>query len=297
LIQSKADAPKHAKINMYRTYSYKIELARCFSHQEFESSSYEGRLAMTAHITNFITRQAARAALHDAAAHGRAMIGISVLLIAALIWLAAGSNPAGAETSIKLPPAIGPEQPMVEPEKGGDGLYHQTWFNQSFLNLREDFEDAKHEGKRFAVIFEQLGCIYCIKMHKEVLAKKYINDYVRENYRIVQLNLWGDREVTDFDGTVLTEKELVRRWSVVFTPWIVFFKDDLTGLDGKWGPELEVMRMGLGIGPGTFYDMFSWIRIKGYQGDEHFQRFHIRRINERAAITKKQASNKSGKMN
>lgn len=220
-----------------------------------------------------------------------------MLPVTALMLFVAASTTTVADTSPKLPPAIGPETPTVEPVKGDDALYHQTWFNQSFLNLRDDFEEAKREGKRFAVIFEQRGCIYCVKMHTEVLAKKYINDYVRENFRIVQLNLWGDREVTDFDGTALTEKQLVRRWSVVFTPWIVFFKDDLTGLDGKWGPDLEVMRMGLGIGPGTFYDMFTWIRIKGYKTDEHFQRFHIRRLNERAAIAKREAAGKAGKTN
>jgi thioredoxin-related protein len=252
---------------------------------------------MNTTINDPIAKQIVRAVLHDAAAHARVMIGFTPLLIAAVLWLAAGSAPAGAETSIKLPPAIGPEHPMVEPVKGDDSLYHQTWFNQSFLNLKEDFEEAKREGKRFAVIFEQRGCVYCIKMHKEVLAKKYINDYVRENFRIVQINMWGDREVTDFDGTVLAEKELVRRWRVVFTPWIVFFKDDLTSHDGKWGQEIEVMRMGLGIGPGTFYDMFTWVRMKGYQGDEHFQRFHIRRIAERAAIAKGQALDKSKKIN
>ena len=220
-----------------------------------------------------------------------------MLPVIALMVFVVANTAMAADTSLKLPPAIGPETPRVEPLKGDDAVYHQTWFNQSFLNLREDFEEAKREGKRFAVIFEQRGCIYCVKMHTEVLAKKYINDYVRENFRIVQLNLWGDREVTDFDGTVLTEKQLVRRWSVVFTPWIVFFKDDLTGLDGKWGPDLEVMRMGLGIGPGTFYDMFTWIRVKGYETDEHFQRFHIRRLNERAAIAKRQAAEKSTKTN
>lgn len=196
-----------------------------------------------------------------------------------------------------LPPAIGPESPRVEPVKGDDGLYHQTWFNNSFLDLREDFAEAKAEGKRFAVIFEQRGCGYCIKMHTEVLAKKYINDYVRENYRIVQLNLWGDREVTDFDGTVMPEKELARRWAVVFTPWIVFFKDDLSGLEGQWGPPLEAMRMGLGMGAGTFYDMFTWVRIKGYETDEHFQRFHIRRLEEREALAKAKSDDGKQKVN
>ena len=166
-----------------------------------------------------------------------------------------------------------------------------------FWDLREDFEEAKREGKRFAVIFEQAGCVYCVKMHNEVLSKKYINDYVRENFRIVQINMWGDREVTDFDGTVLSEKKLVRRWRVMFTPWIAFFKDDLTGLDGKPGSELQVMNMSLGIGPGTFYDVFTWVRTKGYETGEHFQRFHIRRLNERAAHAEKQAEDKSKKVN
>ena len=51
--------------------------------------------------------------------------------------------------------------------------------------------------------------------------------------------------------------------------------------------------MGLGMGPGTFYDMFTWVRIKGYETDEHFQRFHIRRLNERAEIAKAKSSGKS----
>ena len=228
---------------------------------------------------------------------GRAAIATTGVLMLVLAWFAAGTAALAGDVSIKLPPPIGPEEPKVEPYKGDDKLYHQTWFNQSFMNLREDFEEAKREGKRFAVIFEQNGCIYCVKMHKEVLAKKYINDYVRENYRILQINMWGDREVTDFDGTVLTEKELVRRWRVMFTPWIAFFKEDLTSDEGKPGSELQVMNMSLGIGPGTFYDVFTWVRVKGYETDEHFQRFHIRRLNEREAIARKQAEDKSKNVN
>lgn len=226
------------------------------------------------------------------------MVRNSILAaIAAFLVLIAASSGHAADDRLQLPPAIGPAEPLVVPIKGDDGLYHQSWFNESFLNLREDFEEARAEGKRFAVVFEQRGCGYCVKMHKEVLAQKYINDYVRENYRIVQLNLWGDRQVTDFDGTVMSEKELAQRWMVVFTPWIVYFKDDLSGLEGKWGQELEVMRMGLGMGPGTFYDMFTWVRVKGYETGEHFQRFHISRLNEREAIAKAKAEGKGQKVN
>jgi thioredoxin-related protein len=188
----------------------------------------------------------------------------------------------------ELPPPTGPLAPRVEPIKDEDGLYRQSWFANSFLDLREDFNEAKADGKRFAVIFEQLGCPYCIKLHTEVLALKYINDYVRENFRVVQLDIWGAREVTDFDGAKKAEKALAERWGIIFTPTIVFFKDDLTGLDGKWGRELEAIeRLPLSFGRDTFYDLFVWVRHKIYQRDKSFQRFHIARIAERDALKAK----------
>ena len=87
-------------------------------------------------------------------------------------WLLLGACPAARArcrlaAAEALPPPIGPETPRVEPIKEDDGLYTQSWFQLSFLDLREDFNEAKAEGKRFAVIFEQRGCPYCIKMHTE----------------------------------------------------------------------------------------------------------------------------------
>lgn len=183
-----------------------------------------------------------------------------------------------------LPPPIGPLMPRIVAIED-DGHYRQAWFNVSFLDLREDFNEAKAEGKRFAVFFEQQGCIYCKRMHTEVLSRKYINDYVRANFRVLQLNLWGAREVTDFDGKRMSEKALAERWGVIFTPTVVFFKDDLSGLDGRWGRELEATeRLPLGFGADTFYDLFVWVRHKIYTQDRNFQRFHIARAAERGAL-------------
>ena len=201
------------------------------------------------------------------------------------LWLALlGATAAHAQT---LPPRIGPETPRIEPHKGDDGIYHQKWFVQSFLDLREDYAEAEAKGKRFAVVFEQRGCVYCTKMHTEVLAQKYVNDYVRENFHVLQLDMWGAREVTDFDGTKMPEKKLAERWNVMLTPTVVFFKDGLKDIK-SWGQPLEVTRMSLGFGAGTFYDLFVWIRAKAYEQDRNFQRFHLARHNEREALAKKQ---------
>jgi len=184
----------------------------------------------------------------------------------------------------QLPPPTGPEEPRVLAEKGFDGIYHQSWFAHSLLNLKEDFAEARAQGKRFVVIFEQRGCIYCVKMHTETLALRYINDYVHENFHVVQLDLWGDRSVTDFDGKVLAEKKLAERWGVMFTPTIIYYKESLDGLGGKFGQELEVARSNR-VGPGEFYDMFVWVKHKIYEKDRNFQRFHGERYREREALS------------
>lgn len=212
----------------------------------------------------------------------RSIPGWTLLLVGALA--AAGCASARADEPPRLPPLAGAVEPRVEAVKGDDGLYHQSWFVESFLDLKDDHAEARTQGRRLAVIFEQRGCIYCIKMHTEVLSQRYINDYVRENFSIVQMDLWGSREVTDFDGTKMTEKKLAERWGVMFTPTIVFFKEDIAAQAAKWGPTLEVARLPLGFGPVTFIDLFGWVRGRVYEKDPNFQRFHIGRMAERDAL-------------
>lgn len=214
----------------------------------------------------------------------------AVALFAMLVGVAAG--PARAEDP-KLPPAIGEDEPAVAPSKGDDGIYHQKWFVQSFFDLREDFAEAKAQGKRLAIIFEQRGCIYCVKMHTEVLKKRYINDYVRNNFAVIQFDMWGSREVTDFDGQKMPEKKLAERWGIMFTPTVIFFKENVDEMKGQWGQPLEVARMNLGIGAGTFYDMFTWVRAKVYEKDRNFQRFHLQRYDERERMAKEKDAGKA----
>ena len=207
----------------------------------------------------------------------RSGLGLFIAALVALLGWCGGV----ARAADDLPPPTGAIEPQVKAQKGDDGIWHQAWFLASFLDLSDDHREAKAKGKRFAVIFEQRGCIYCTKMHTEVLARRYINDYVRANFHIVQIDLWGSREVTDFDGRKFPEKKLAERWGVLFTPAIVFFKDDLADVEAKWGQPLEVARMQLGIGADTFYDMFAWVRAGIYEQDRNFQRFHIERMKAR----------------
>lgn len=151
-----------------------------------------------------------------------------------------------------------------------DGLHIQPWFLESFLELRDDHQEAKDAGKRFAILWEQKGCPYCREMHAVNFQKKQIIDFVTSNFVILQLNLWGSRRVTDFDGEVLEERKLARKWAVNFTPTTVFFDADAP--EGKSGKELEVARMPGYFKPFHFLSMFEFVNSEQYK-DEGFQRF------------------------
>lgn len=166
-------------------------------------------------------------------------------------------------------------------EVGSDGLHKPDWLRQTFNNLREDLAEARAEGKRFAIIFEQRGCIYCKQMHEEVFPDPTIASYIGENFFIVQYNMFGDVPVTDFDGTEGTEKEMARRWGIHFTPTLMFFPEEAPG--EVPADEAAVVTMPGAFGKGTTLDMLTWVVEKGYETDETFQRYHNRKIEERQA--------------
>lgn len=171
--------------------------------------------------------------------------------------------------------------PVAAAELGDDGLHKTDWMRDTFKDLREDLDEANAEGKRLVLFFEQRGCIYCDKMHKEVFPRPEIDAMIRDNYFVVQLNLHGDVEVTDFDGEVLGEKDMARKWGILFTPTLMFLPEEVP--EDQTAPQAAVAVMPGAFGPGTTLDMFTWVAEKRYLLDngEDFQRYHARMIQER----------------
>ena len=171
--------------------------------------------------------------------------------------------------------------PVWASEIGDDGLHKQPWMRDTFKDLREDLDEANSEGKRLVLFFEQRGCIYCSAMHEKVFSDPDISAYIDENFFVVQLNLHGDIEVPDFDGESLSEKDMARKWRVLFTPNIVFLPEEVP--EGVNAAEAAVAIMPGAFGKGTSIDMFTWVAEKRYELDngEDFQRYHARRIQER----------------
>ncbi|SHE75130.1 Thioredoxin-like domain-containing protein [Ruegeria intermedia] len=161
-------------------------------------------------------------------------------------------------------------------ELGDDGLHKAPWMRDTFKDLREDLEEANAEGRRLMVIVEQRGCIYCRKMYEEVFVIPEIEQLLAERFFVVQINMFGDVEVTDFDGTVLPEKDMVKRWGALFTPTIYFFPQDVP--EGVTAAQAAVATMPGAFGRWTTFNLLNWVLEKGYDGDEPFQKYHARKF-------------------
>lgn len=134
-----------------------------------------------------------------------------------LIWLCTTpwQSPAAAETAPALEPG------MVNPG------YHEKpeWFKNSFLDLREDVAEAAAAKKRAVLYFYQDGCPYCKKLLETNFALREIETKTRDNFDVIAINIWGDREVTDLQGRTLTEKEFATDLKVMFTPTLLFLDE------------------------------------------------------------------------
>lgn len=177
---------------------------------------------------------------------------------------------AGAAVTAILPFAA---NAAGELQMNDDGLHTQPWFHNSFLDLKEDLAEAKAAGKAFAILWEQQGCPYCKEMHRVNLADDKIADYIKQHFVVLQLNLYGARAVTDFDGKEMEERELARRWRVNFTPTLMFFPEDPAKVEGMDGRDAEVWRLTGYWKPFHFLSTFKYVKTGGYQSEPNFQKW------------------------
>lgn len=173
-----------------------------------------------------------------------------------LIFIVASMTPAHAEDDYKGP---------IETE---DGMYTESWFLQSFLDLSDDLSEANAQGKRFVIMWELKGCPYCRETHFVNFADPEIRNYVRSNFVVLQLNIQGSRQVTDFDGEELEERELARKYGVRFTPTFQFFGQDAAALADLEPRKREVTRMFNLFKPELFLATFRYVRESAYENED-----------------------------
>jgi len=170
--------------------------------------------------------------------------------------------------------------PVSATTLGDDGLHKPDWIVETFRDMRDDLEDAQAQGKRLLLMFEQRGCIYCTRMHENVYPDPDITRMLTEDFMVIQINLFGNVPITDFDGTTLDERDMARRWGVVFTPTLIFAPESAP--DSGSMRDAAVMTMPGAFERGTTRLMLQWVLEKGYESEEHFQHYVARMLSERS---------------
>lgn len=160
---------------------------------------------------------------------------------------------------------------------GEDGLHKPDWIHETFRDMRDDLEEAKSMGKRMLIMVEQRGCIYCTRMHETVYTDDRIAQMLRDDFFVVQMNLFGNVPVTDLDGVEMDERDMMNRWGVVFTPTMIFLPEDLP--ESGTVRDAAVMTMPGAFERGTTRLMLQWVLERGYDSDEHFQHYVARNLN------------------
>jgi len=154
-----------------------------------------------------------------------------------------------------------------------DGMYAQKWLYKSDLNLREDLAATAKEGRRLVIFWEQADCITCKPMYEVNLRIPRVVDKINKNFNVVKLDAWGERKVTDLDGTVLAEKELAKKYKIRNTPSLQFLAESPEKAAGKNGAESEAFRSEGYFRPYHFYFLFHYVQSKGYESEPSFQRW------------------------
>ncbi len=114
------------------------------------------------------------------------------------------------------------------------------WFKASFLDIREDIQEASQAGRRVLLYFYQDGCPYCKKLLDVNFSQRQITDKTQKYFDVIAINIWGDQEVYDLTGKATTEKQFSEALKVMFTPALLFLDeggDVVIRLNGYYPPQ------------------------------------------------------------
>lgn len=155
------------------------------------------------------------------------------------------------------------DQPLEEP------LTLPEWFKLSFLDLREDLDEARKSNKAGLVVyFGQKYCAYCRQFLEHDLVQEDIRLYLLEHFDVIGIDIHGHNQVTDLQGVSLDEARFAVREQTNFTPSVVFY-----GLNGE-----EALRLR------GYYPPYRFRAALEYVADGHYRKETFREYLARADV-------------
>lgn len=103
-----------------------------------------------------------------------------------------------------------------------------NWFKSSFLNISDDIKEANTQNKRLILFVHQNDCPYCAKFIHELNIPD-IKKYAQAHFDMIEINLYGDREVSGIASlgvdNNLPEKEFSSQLEIFATPTLLFLNE------------------------------------------------------------------------
>lgn len=167
-------------------------------------------------------------------------------------------------------------------EMRSDGIHTESWMkSMTFLDLKEDAAEAMAEGKGLVIIFEQPGCGSCERLHEVNFQEKPLVDYITQHFDVMQINMYGDNLVTDFDGEELSEARFSEKVLINFSPTTLFYAPDGS----------EIFRIPGYLAPEFYQSGFEYVVDQGPQKGIMFPRWMKAKRDRLAAEEKPAATN------
>ena len=138
---------------------------------------------------------------------------------------------------------------------GGRAHVLPDWFKPSFLNFKDDVDEARRAGRHVLVFMDLNDCPYCARTLDENFRQGENAEYIRKHFDVIAINVRGDGEVTWIDGAIYTEQNLALKLKVVGTPSLVFIDPD-----GKKVLQLNGYRT-----PPTLRHALEYVHNKAYR--------------------------------
>jgi thioredoxin-related protein len=132
----------------------------------------------------------------------------------------------------------------------------QRFFSPSLGDLQAEGAEARAAGKQaIFLLYVRDDCPYCERMKRDILSLEAVQDYYREHFAVLAIDLRGAVPIVDFTGARSTEKAFAADQGVNFTPVIVFYDFDgkpLARHRGEMRDPREFMLLGRFVASGAY---------------------------------------------
>ncbi|MBI3523041.1 MAG: thioredoxin fold domain-containing protein [Betaproteobacteria bacterium] len=138
---------------------------------------------------------------------------------------------------------------------GGQAHVLPGWFKSSFLNFKDEVDEARKAGRHILVFMDLNDCPYCARTLDENFRQGGNMEFIRKNFDVIAVNIRGANEVVWIDQATYTEQELAAKLKIVGTPALVFINPD-----GNKVLQLNGYRT-----PPTLRHALEYVRDKAYR--------------------------------